>query len=375
MPQMDRIAINAPLERSRLVNRIPASQEEIGQTLMASFQGTGPGDPGVEELRNLIAQGKVGSVILMGDNITSPEQLKRLTRYLQTAAPPQAPLLIAVDQEGGMVQRLSAHKGFKGFPSAAQMARLAATDMPRAEQIYRDMAHELKTHGINMNLGPVVDMSDSSHYMGKLGRSYGTDPALVTKMAQAFIKAHKAEGVVTVLKHYPGHGTAADTHKGAGDINATWQPGELEPFRRLASQAGGIMMSHTTHEQFSDHGLPATLSAKAFNSLRKDVGFNGVTVSDAIDMNAVRKIAPYTQLLPDMVKAGNNIVILPTNDTQRDIFPTGKAFDTLAHAAKNDPDISNNIKASAANVRQLKQQLIEFNVAAQRPGMTGRKPV
>ena len=206
---------------NKLVNRTPITNTEAGQLLMSGFKGVKPGDAGVEEMRTLISQGKVGSIILMGYNIVSSEQLKQLTHYLQSAAPANSPLLISVDQEGGAVQRLTADKGFKGFPSAAKMTEIASKDMGQVQQIYRDMARELKAHGINMNLGPVVDMSNSNYYIGKLKRSYGTDPAIVTRMAEAFIKAHRDEGVLTVLKHYPGKGTAPDTHIGEGNINAT----------------------------------------------------------------------------------------------------------------------------------------------------------
>lgn len=357
---------------NKLVNRTPVSDAEAGQILMSGFKGGEPGDPGVEEMRTLISQGKVGSIILMGNNITSSEQLKRLTQHLQSAAPPNSPLLIAVDQEGGAVQRLSADKGFKGFPSAAQMTAIASKDMAQAQQIYRDMARELKAHGINMNLGPVVDMSNPTQYMGKLGRSYGTDPALVTRMADAFIKAHKDEGVLSVLKHYPGHGTAADTHIGTGNINASWKPNELEPFRKLASQSAGVMMSHTTHTRFSDNGLPATLSSRAFQSLRQDVGFRGVAISDGMEMDAVRKLAPYRELLPAMVRAGNNIVILPTDHSSRNGLSPRDAHETLMKAATQDPEVLQNIRASAQTVRQLKEQLRGETMQAQHKPNAGK---
>lgn len=360
---------------NKLVNRTPITNAEAGQLLMSSFVGTKPGDAGVEEMRTLISQGKLGSVILMGHNIASSEQLKRLTHYLQSAAPANSPLLISVDQEGGTVQRLTANKGFKGFPSAAKMTDIAARDMGQAQQIYRDMARELKAHGINMSLGPVVDMSNSSYYIGKLGRSYGTDPAVVTRMAELFIKAHKDEGVLSVLKHYPGKGTAPDTHIGEGNINATWKPEELEPFRKLASQSAGVMMGHTIHTRFSDNGLPATLSARAYQSLRQDVGFKGVAISDAMEMDAVRKLAPYRELLPAMVRAGNNMVILPMDHSPRNGFSPRDAHETLMKAATQDPVIMQNIRASAETVRQLKDQLRSQPMQAQqKPDASKVKP-
>lgn len=358
---------------NQLVNRAPITDAEAGQLLMSGFNGTRPGDAGVEEIRTLISQGRVGSIILMGNNIVSPEQLRRLTQHLQSAAPPNSPLLIAVDQEGGAVQRLSANKGFAGFPSAAQMTQIAARDMAQAEQIYRNMARELRANGINMNLGPVVDMSSANQYMGRTGRSFGTDPDLVARMGEAFIRAHRQEGVLSVLKHYPGHGTAADTHVGPGNIEASWNPNELEPYRRLASQAGGVMMSHTTHSRFSDNGLPATLSQRAFQSLRRDVGFRGVAISDGMEMEALRRVGPYRELLPAMVRAGNNMVILPTDHSQRTGFSPREAHQTLMQAAVQSPDIARQIRASAQMVRELKDQLRQEPLQAQqRPAITPR---
>ena len=147
----------------------------IGQMLLVGFNGTSPNGAGARRIANQIERGEISGVILMDRNIKSPAQVKALTAKFRATGHPLTPI-ISVDQEGGLVQRLSARKGFKAYPTARTVARLYKPD--KAKRIYRAMAAELAEAGFNLNYGPVVDLNvnRANPVIGRLGRSYGSDP-------------------------------------------------------------------------------------------------------------------------------------------------------------------------------------------------------
>ena len=259
----------------------------------------------------------IGGVILFPKNIADRAQLKALTNALQDTAS-DLPPFIAVDQEGGKVQRLRARKGFEWFPSAKLVGdNLSLDAQDVAEEIYRQMAVELAGLGFNMNLGPVVDVNTNpdNPVIGALERSFGDNADTVSPMAAAFINAHHGANVATVAKHFPGHGSSAvDSHRTYVDISRSWQEEELDPYRRLALQGllDGVMIGHLYHPRFSDlQGLPASLSGKAVEALRAadGLGFDGVIVSDDLEMGAISERFPPEEAAVRAIQAGTDIVI------------------------------------------------------------------
>ena len=151
--------------------------------------------------------------------------------------------------------------------------------------------------GFNVNFGPVVDLSVNpwNTVIARRKRSYGADPDTVTSLARSFIAAHREANVVTVAKHFPGHGSSwSDSHKALPDISRSWRESELEPYVALSHDGllDMVMVGHLYHPRFSDgEKLPSSLSANAIRALRADgyIGFHGVVVSDDMEMGAVRE--------------------------------------------------------------------------------------
>lgn len=220
-------------------------------------------------------------------NISSPEQVRVLTQELQRFA--QKKLFIAIDQEGGKVARLKERDGFAPAPSAQKIATLSTHD---AKTLYDAQSKMLEDLGININFAPVVDLAlePKNFVIVGLERSYGAKTSDVLEYAKIMIDSQKKHSIISVLKHFPGHGSSlGDSHKGFVSITDTWQEKELEPYRRLiqSGDADMIMSAHVYNKKL-DPKYPATLS-HAINTklLRQDLGFDGVLISDDMQMKAI----------------------------------------------------------------------------------------
>jgi beta-N-acetylhexosaminidase len=304
---------------------MPRLDRMIGQMILVGFSGVTDTDPAVRAVREQLNKGAVGGVVLFPENIRSRDQVKNLIAFLRNARSQPRPF-IAVDQEGGKVQRLNRGNGFKWFPSAQSVALNPSLASPGvAERLYGEMADELAEVGFNMNLGPVVDlnMNPSNPVIGARGRSFSDDPATVTALAAAFIKGHRAKKIATVAKHFPGHGSSlVDSHNRLADVSATWREIELEPYRRLNEEGllDAVMLGHLYHPRFSDlDDVPASLSLKATRALRSEnwLGFDGVIVSDDMEMGAVRNRMTPQELAVKAVQTGTDLLVF-SNVKNRD---------------------------------------------------------
>jgi len=291
--------------------------------IMVGFPGASEKSAGVMAVREQLASGVVGGVVLFPENIGSPKQLKNLIAYLRNARSNPRPF-IAVDQEGGKVQRLNRWNGYGYFPSAQSVANNPSLANPEAaRRLYGEMAAELADTGFNMNLGPVVDLNlnPNNPVIGARGRSFGADPGTVTALATAFIEAHRAANIVTVAKHFPGHGSSrVDSHKALPDISATWRAVELEPYQRLAKTGllDAVMVGHLYHPRFSDmENVPASLSARTINALRDRswINFGGVVMSDDMEMGAVNDDFSLDERVVKAINAGTDIVVFSNVQT------------------------------------------------------------
>ncbi|WP_456381241.1 glycoside hydrolase family 3 protein [Hydrogenimonas sp.] len=268
----------------------PSLERAVARTLIVGVPGAvvDPGSPYAGMLRRM----PPGGVILFDGggkertNILSPERLKRLTADLRRLA--SAPIFVGVDQEGGRVQRLKPSKGFVGTPSART---LSSRGEEAARRSYRTLAKELKEMGIDLDFAPVVDLAlnpNNGVIVGR-GRAYGKGPEKVVRFAKIFIDALCREGIVPVLKHFPGHGSSTeDTHEGVVDVTRTWRFEELKPYELLLKGYGGMVMTGHLLDRRLDPDRPATLSyAVVTGLLRKKLGFDGVVVSDDLLMKAI----------------------------------------------------------------------------------------
>ena len=342
----------------------------IGQMIMVGFAGTADTDKGVVAIREQLANGVIGGVVLYPDNIRSEQQVSALNAFLRNARSSPIPF-IAVDQEGGKVQRLSRGNGFTYFPSARSVGQNPSFATPdSAKHLYASMAKELADAGFNLNFGPVVDLNlnPDNPVIGERERSFGADPNTVTAMARAFILAHREAGIVTVAKHFPGHGSShADSHKGFADISMSWKEIELEPYRELAKDGllDAVMIGHLYHPRFSDGGkLPASLSAKAVRALRnKDwINFDGVVVSDDMEMGAVAHDYSLEERVIKAVNAGTDLIVF-SNISGADPELGPKIHAIIAGAVADGRISRLSVEQAYGKIRLLKRRLAQHELA------------
>jgi beta-N-acetylhexosaminidase len=247
---------------------------------------------------------KVAGVILFSKNIKNPKQLKKLTRDLKKM---QSDILIAVDQEGGMVERLKQKDGFLHTTSAQYIKN--------PYQEYSKMAKMLRENGINLNLAPVVDLrvNPSNPIIAKLKRSYSKDPNIVLQKSSIFISAMSKEGILTSIKHFPGHGSSKnDSHKGFTDISTTWSEVELLPFyKHIQNSSAKMVMSGHLFNRYLDQSYPASLSYNINQKLLRDkMGFDGVIISDDLQMKAISDNYTFKKALELSINSGVDILLI-----------------------------------------------------------------
>jgi beta-N-acetylhexosaminidase len=222
-------------------------------------------------------EGGLGGICLFASNVRDPEQLAALTASLRQDAPR---LLVALDEEGGDVTRLEVADG-SSFPSALGLG--VVDDVELTEAVAAAIAAELAAVGVNLNLAPVADVNTNPDNPVIGIRSFGSVPELVARHVAAFVRGTQRAGVAACAKHFPGHGdTRQDSHHELPVVDAP----ELEPFR-AAVEAGvrAVMTAHVVVRSLGPE--PATVSPAAMRLLREELGFDGLVVSDALDMRAV----------------------------------------------------------------------------------------
>jgi beta-N-acetylhexosaminidase len=288
----------------------------VASLLVVGFRGTALDQAGW--VRTALRRDGLGGVILFDRdqisggrrNVVSPAQVQRLTRDLRAAAPGRG-IIVAVDQEGGLVTRLSpAH----GYPAVASEATIGRGTAAGARTWAKALAGTLADAGINLNMAPVVDLdvNPSSPAIGALDRSFSADPDVVVAMATIEIKAHHAVGVRTTLKHFPGIGSStANTDFGVADVTKTWSRTELEPFRSLAAagMVDVVMAGHVVNGQI-DEGRPASLSRATLDLLRGDVGWKGIVVTDDLQAAAITQRYGADEAILLALEAGNDLLLL-----------------------------------------------------------------
>jgi beta-N-acetylhexosaminidase len=289
---------------------------KIGQMIMVGYNGTSlkTNDPIIDEIKN----GSVGGVILFEKNIAdsnSALNLKRLISGLQAEA--EVPLIIAIDQEGGTVNRL---KSKYGFPESVTAAYLGELDNEDSTRYYaRQTATTLANLGFNVNFAPVLDLASNPNnpIIAKYGRAYSADPQMVTKHAAITIAEHTRLKVITVGKHFPGHGSSlADTHLGMADVTDTWDISELYPYKALIKTGAlkAVMSAHIVNMNLDPEGLPGTLSRKILHDiLRQDLGFKGVVFSDDMQMQAITEHYGLEKAIELGINAGLDVIIFSNN--------------------------------------------------------------
>jgi beta-N-acetylhexosaminidase len=317
-----------------------------GQLLSVGFDG--PALP--DDLRARIAAGEVGGVMLFRPNIVDPVQLAGLVAGLRTAAPADAPLLVSIDQEGGVVQRLRAPATV--WPPMFAVG--AAGDAARTTQVGRALGSELAAVGVGWDFAPVLDVHTNPANPVIGHRAFGTTPEAVAAQALAFWRGLRAAGVLGCGKHYPGHGdTRTDSHLDlpvVGHDLERLRRIELAPFAAAAREGmEAFMTAHVLYPAL-DPDLPATLSRRiATDLLRGELGFRGVLVSDDLGMKAVADRYGIDDLAVRAVAAGcDHLLVREPADRQQ------AAFTALVRAAEAKADFRTRLEEAAARVAALK---------------------
>lgn len=318
-------------------------EQKIGQLFLIGFHGdivdqTHPICRDIQDhnLGGVILFDRLLSRGLDHNNIISASQLRKLTSTLQSFA--DTPLFICVDQEGGSVCRLKKERGFPDTISARELG--IQDDLSLTASHAEKTAQMLASVGINFNFAPVVDVNINSDnpVIGKLGRSFSSEPRKVARHARTWINAHRQHNVLSCLKHFPGHGSSQDdSHHGFVSITDTWQEIELSPFQELIKNdfADAIMTGHLFHRNLDDT-RPATLSPLLINGiLRKKLHFNGLVTSDDLQMKSISNHYSLQEAVCMALSAGVDMIIIGNNLIFDDnVLP--KLIKTIMKAVKDN---------------------------------------
>lgn len=334
-------------------------KEKIGQVLMPDFRNW-DGENVTEmlpEIEQTIMEYHLGGVILFRENVVTTEQTAKLVAAYQKASEKYG-LLMTIDQEGGIVTRLQSGTDFPG-----NMALGATRSTDLSYNVGQAIGEELNALGINMNLAPVLDVNNNPDNPVIGVRSFGGSPQLVADMGIAYTKGLQSTGVAATAKHFPGHGdTAVDSHLGLPEVpydKERLMEVELYPFQKaMDANIDAIMTAHVTFPKIDDTkviskkdgteiSLPATLSHKVLTGLmRKEMGFDGVIITDALNMNAIAEHFGPVDAAIRAVKAGTDIVLMPVG--------LAEVADGLLNAVKSGEISEDRIEDSVERILTLK---------------------
>jgi beta-N-acetylhexosaminidase len=335
--------------------------EQIGQVLMPAVFGQsdqlGPADAaantaahGAPTPSEIVALHDLGGLIYLPDNIVSADQVRALSDAVQVSAGADTglPLLIAVDQEGGRVSRLTDE--VSPIPSAASLAG-APDEVRQAGYI---TGQQVGQQGINVVLAPVADVVSVDAPTFISDRSYGSDPEVVAAAVAAAIDGLQTSGVAAAVKHWPGHGaTPVDSHERLPSVDVErpqWEQREAVPFRAaFDEQVAVVLVGHLALPRLDPSGAPATLSPLLIDDLlRGELGFDGVVMTDALNMGAVSGY-DEGELVVSAFLAGNDIILMPPSTTV--------AADALRAAVADGRISPERLELSVRRILELKQQL------------------
>ena len=259
--------------------------------------------------RRILRETTPYAVVLFGRNVGEADELRELVAEIKTLAPGKPPLFM-IDEEGGRVDRL--RHLIPGLPSAEAFAE---GEEPEAMSRWcgRVIGMALRWFDVEVDLAPVVDIRGADSPKGLERRMFGSDAESVVALAGAFVRGLHDHGTAACLKHFPGIGLGSgDPHYGATVMDLSrdeLMKRDLVPFAKLGNEAGAIMIGHGTYPQIDDPDLPATLSRRLTAGLLADIGFDGVAVSDDMEMHAVSDLGSYESISERALMAGNDVIL------------------------------------------------------------------
>ncbi len=343
---------------STLISNLNASiDSDIAQILLFGFNGQTPSQQIKKDIKN-----GLGSVILFNKtmdkkvkNISSKEQLKKLTSTLQSIK--KEKLFICVDQEGGKVRRLKKELGFYDLKSARFIGD--EDNISLTKQSYKALANDLESVNINCVFAPVVDMAiePKNPIIYKLDRSYSDKSEIIYKHASIFVNQMRKKHIVSVIKHFPGHGSSlSDSHKGFVDVSKTWDKKELEPFKLMIDnkKADMIMSAHIFNSNI-DSTYPATMSYKTNTKLlRGKLNYKGLMISDDLQMRAISANFKLKDAVEKTLNSGVDILLFGNQLGNNTLDEISKIIKELIKSGKITKE---SISLKASRVREFKRKL------------------
>ena len=328
-----------------------SNEQLAGQRLMAGFDGTRLND----DLIFLIDTMKIGGIILFSRNLTIPDQIKDLCMCVQEYAIKcgQPPLFISIDQEGGEVARLK--EPFTQFSGNPVMK-----DEEDAGHFAEITASELKNVGINMNMAPVLDVAFDNKKSIMRNRSFGNDPEWVSRLGVTVIERLQRNGIMAVAKHFPGIGrTVLDSHIEMPPLDVdlkTLEASDLLPFAEaIKHNVAGIMLSHILYSKI-DIKWPASLSTKIAKDLLRDrMGFDGIVMTDDLDMGAIKSNYDIKAVIKQILSADIDIALVCHKGPNIEI-----AYEKILKDLKDSKNIKTKGKKSVKRILKTKEKYLKF---------------
>ncbi|MDW5323268.1 glycoside hydrolase family 3 N-terminal domain-containing protein [Plantactinospora sp. KLBMP9567] len=336
-----------------------ALRRKIASLLVVGFRGQQATE--AEWIVTAIREGLGGVILFDRDlktdavrNISSPGQVTALVKALKQASPGR--LLVSIDQEGGRVARLNPDNGFPATRSEAEIGR--ADSIPTTRAWAEGLVHSLTSIGVNLNYAPVVDLDvrPDSPAVGKLERSFSANPDVVVRNAAEEVRVHRAAGVRTSLKHFPGLGSATgNTDFAVVDVTDSWREVELEPFQKLIAKgaADSVLVGHVLNRKL-DPDRPASLSrAVVTDLLRGRLGWRGPVVSDDMQAVAITSRFGLDEAVALALDAGVDLLVFG-NQQEYDPNVVGQTLDTVVRLVRSGRLTEQRIDQSVARVDTLR---------------------
>jgi len=332
---------------------------KIGQMILIGMPKAEVDSAVLEEVK----QGKVGALIYFEKNIPKSSSafaaFKKMSWTYQKSAP--IPLFICIDQEGGKVNRLKEKYGFARSITAESIGKSKSIDSVR---FYAEAtASTLAGLGINVNFAPCVDLAVNSTnpVIVKNGRAYSANEDSVTMFAKEVVKQHRKFGIVTALKHFPGHGSSQDdTHLGLADVTNTWTSRELKPYQAMidSGYVDGVMSSHIVNKNLDANALPGTLSKPILDGmLRGKMRYNGVVFSDDMQMKAIASNYGLEEAIKLAVNAGIDIMCFSNNISGVEVRTVDKVHDVIKNFVAKGEIPKARIDESFRRIMKLKKSI------------------
>ncbi|MEQ9063455.1 MAG: glycoside hydrolase family 3 N-terminal domain-containing protein [Vicingaceae bacterium] len=335
-------------------------KKKIGQMIIIGIEGTMLERD--SKLFNHLVRNELGGIVLYERNIDpvdSYERLKEFNSDVQKKSP--IPLFIAIDEEGGKVNRLKTKYGFENSVSASYLGGLKNLDSTKYYASYT--AKTLNELGINVNFAPVLDLCSNieNPVIAKLERCYSEDPITVYDNAKVVIEQHKKNNVLAVVKHFPGHGSSStDTHLGMTDVTTSWDNIELVPYTNLIrdNSCDAVMTAHIINENLDTSKTPATLSYDINQSLLRDsLRFKGLLFSDDMQMKAISKEYSLEDALSFTINSGVDILMFSHNIDGTNNYSLTELIQAIYILVQNGKISEEKIEESYSRIRNYKSRL------------------